>query len=59
MVDDQGNIVDDGIVKTVVLSVFFFVSPFRGPDIHDYIFFCFLFFPVRSGRRCSTEWKTL
>jgi hypothetical protein len=35
MVDDQGNIVDDGIVKTVVLydRPFFFVG--RSPHVHD------------------------
>lgn len=55
MVDDQGNIVDDGIVKTVVLyeRPFFFISRFP-PKFT--ISFAFL---ARSGRRCLTGWKTL
>ena len=56
MVDDQGNIVDDGIVKTVVLydRPLFFVSRFPPKFTISLAFLL-----ARSGRRCSTEWKTL
>jgi len=55
MVDDQGNIVDDGIVKTVVLydCSFFFVGRFPPKFTINFAFL------ARSGRRCSTEWKRL
>jgi SWI/SNF-related matrix-associated actin-dependent regulator of chromatin subfamily A3 len=52
MVDDQGNILDDGVVKTVVL---YDTSCFPSACTHRRLGVLL----ARSGRRCSTEWKML
>ena len=54
MVDDQGNIVDDGIVKTVVLYVIFSLSTVWSTYSRSTLASL-----AHSGPRCWTEWRML